>query len=107
MRMMIRQVSDLAQDPVISERSYQNEDPTDVAGIFDAILINCSDFISGEGIDVERGIAVIRTMTLTYPGMAGLIEVAIGTDEPGQSIQWIPENIDLSSGADGVPTQEV
>lgn len=92
MRMLIRQVSDLDRNYVIGEKSYQNDNPTDIGGIFDAVLVNCSDFLSSQGFDVEGGIAVIREMTLTYPGMAGLIEVAIGADEQGQSILWVRED---------------
>ena len=104
MRMMIRQVSDLDHKYVISERSYQNETPTDIGGIFDAVLANCSDFLSSEGVEVEGGIAVIRAMTLTYPGMAGLIEVAIGADEPGQSIQWVRQDDGPTSDSRGGST---
>ena len=98
MRMIIRQVSDLDQRYVVSERHYQDENPTDVAGIFDLVLANCSDFISNEGIEVEGGIAAIKMLTLEYPGMAGQIEIAIGTDEEGQSILWAPNEEGPSLG---------
>ena len=79
MDMIVRQTSDLVQGRIVSQRQYHDETPEDILGVLRLILHNCTDFLRQEGTPIRQDTISLNKLTLSYPGMAGLIEVIVGS----------------------------
>ncbi len=78
MEMIVRQISDLVQGSVVSQQRYLNETPEDILEVLRLILGNCTDFMRREGTPISQGSISLEKLTLSYPGMAGHLEVILG-----------------------------
>ena len=75
MRMVFRQVTDLAEGGMVSEREYEAPNPEDLLGVLRLVMDNCSDFIRSEGASINQDNITLKQLTFRYPGVAGVIEV--------------------------------
>ena len=78
MEMIVRQISDLVQGSVVSQQRYLNETPEDILEVLRLILGNCTDFMRREGTPISQDSISLEKLTLSYPGMAGHLEVILG-----------------------------
>ena len=81
MRMTVRQISDLLEGEVVGERKYCDDPPTEITGVLRLILRNCSDYMKREGITINQDTIELEKLTLRYQGMAGVIEVIVGSEK--------------------------
>ena len=80
MDMTIRQLSDLVAGNVVKEQEYSSENPQDIVGVLRLVLHNCSDFLRSEGIEPVQDSIELRKLTMTYPGLAGILEIIFGEE---------------------------
>ena len=78
MEMIVRQISDLVPGSVVSQQRYLNETPEDILEVLRLILGNCTDFMRREGTPISQDSIRLEKLTLSYPGMAGHLEVILG-----------------------------
>ena len=79
MEMTIRQLSNLIEGAVVSECEYRNDDPENIMAVFRLILNNCADYMNGQGIPIIQESVSLERLTFSYPGVAGVLEVVLGT----------------------------
>ena len=62
---------------MVGEREYYYEPPSSghVSDIILLVLRNCADYMRQEGIPIEQDSIELDKFTLSYPGLAGIIEV--------------------------------
>ena len=74
MKMTIRQISDLDKERVISERQYLDPNPSDIVGVLQLILNNCSDLMKREGVSLDQDSIDLKKFVFNYPSLSGVIE---------------------------------
>ena len=77
--MRLRQISNLVDGSVVGEREYCYEPPSDILGMLRLMLDSCSEFMKREGIPISQNSIELQKLVFTYPGMAGYIEVEMGS----------------------------
>ena len=75
MDMTIRQLSDLVEGSVVSERKFSGGSPSDMGDVLRLILANCADLLRTEELAIVQDSIELKKMVFSYPGVAGVIEV--------------------------------
>ena len=63
---------------VVREREYSSQNPANIVGVLSLVLANCSDFLRVEGIELAQDNIKLESLTMTYPGLAGTLEIVLG-----------------------------
>ena len=75
MEMTIRQLSALVDGEVVGQKSYDDVTPVDITAVLRLMLANVQDYVQSEGISMIQDNLILESLTCSYPGVAGVIEV--------------------------------
>ena len=83
MEMTIRQLSALVDGEIVGQKSYDDVTPVDITAVLRLILANVQDYVQSEVISMIQDNLILESLTCSYPGVAGVIEVIFPV--PGRS----------------------
>ena len=83
MEMTFRQLSALVDGEIVGHKSYDYVTPVDITAVLRLILANVLDYVQSEGISMIQDNLILESLTCSYPGVAGVIEVIFPV--PGRS----------------------
>ena len=81
MEMLLRQISDLQEGEIVSEQEFDDETPADIHDVLALVLRNCTQYLRKEERPITQNSIKLDKIVLSYPGVAGVIEVTFGFPE--------------------------
>ena len=81
MKMLISQISDLQEGNVVGEQEFDDESPADIQDVLALVLRNCTQYLRKEERPITQTSIKLEKLVLSYPGVAGVIEVTFGFPE--------------------------